>query len=292
MNTVAIYDNYRDFILLWLKLGRLKHAYWFIHEDIAQLPIIHKEFLETGNLAQIKNLVNQDSLSVLFPSQRTTEEYRELLGIANAKAINLHVEVDEKYLRPKVIQDFSTIDFLLSGTAGDGRKGQFLAISAFHLFMEQYYNKNPDNYRDFKLHLVAIGDDYVSSQIKWTATSLLEKRVKIYKPLPKDEALAITAVCDAVICCSLNETFGLYIAEGMLMGHIVLRNNSAGMVEQLIDGQNGYFIDHTDIHQFASAIEKLLNVRTNTDKELLKMSLKSQEIIKEYGRYTYISQIE
>lgn len=291
MNTTAIYDNYRDFVLLWLRLGRLKHAYWFIHEDIEQLPVIHKEFLDPKNLKQIKELVDSTSLDLLFPSKRTSEEYKELIGIENVRVINLHVEVDDKYKKPRAISDFKSVNFLLSGTAGDGRKGQFLAISAFYRFMKEYYDKNPDSYRPFTLHLVAINDDYVSKQIRWTAKSLLGEKVKIYESLPKADALKVTSECNAVICCSLNETFGLYIAEGMLMGHIVLRNNSAGVDEQLVDGKNGYLIDHTDSKQFAASIERILNKNVSSS-TLLSMSQHSQYLINEYGKHTYLTQIE
>lgn len=291
INTTAIYDNYRDFILLWLQLGRLKHAYWFIHEDLEQIPIIHKEFLDTSNLKRTKELVDKGLLSLLFPSKRTSEEYKELLKIDKTKVINLHVEVDDKYIAPKQVGDFDTLNFLLSGTAGDGRKGQILAICAFYRFLKEVAIKKPENYRLFKLHLVAINDDYISRQIKWIAKSLLGDSAIIYPSMPKAEALKITAKCNAVICCSLNETFGLYIAEGMMMGHIVLRNNSAGMDEQLVDGKNGYLINHTDIGDFSEKIGYLLNKSKNTNKDLLSMSRASQKMMDEYSKYRYIDQI-
>ena len=104
--------------------------------------------------------------------------------------------------------------------------------------------------------------------------------------------MEISAKCNAVICCSLNETFGLYIAEGMLMGHVVLRNNSAGQAEQLQEGVNGYAIDHTDVVQFAGVLEKLLNKKTSSDKQLYEMGVHSKDIINKYGSNSYIDQIE
>jgi glycosyltransferase involved in cell wall biosynthesis len=292
MNTVAIYDNYRDFILLWLRLGRLKHAYWFIHEDIAQLPVIHKEFLDKSNLQQIKQLADDKKVSLLFPSKRTAQEFSELIGTSNIRSINLHVEVDKKYTTPRSANDFESIDFLLSGTSGDGRKGQLIAISAFRYFITEYQAKNPSKYRDFTLHLVAIGDEYISQQVKWIAKSLLGDAVKIYPSLPKDEAMEITRACNAVVCCSLNETFGLYIAEGMLMGHVLLRNSVAGVDEQLVDGENGYLIDHTDVKQIGEKIAALLDKKSLSNKQLLTMSKKSQQIVADYQSTTYIDQIE
>lgn len=292
LNTVAIYDNYRDFILLWVRTGRLKHAYWFIHEDQAQLPIIHKEFLDQRNLDQMHQLMESGRLSVLTPSKRTKDEYSELLKSDTVRPIHLRIEVPDKCMRQRTPEDYATLRFLLSGTPSDGRKGQMLALAAFHSFKTSYYDKNPVAYRDFKLHLVAIGNDYVSQQIKWISGSLLADNVMVHSSLPKDDAMKVSDSCNAVICCSLNETFALYVAEGMLMGHLVLRNNSAGMDEQLKEGKNGYFIDHTNIQQFASVLEKLLNKKTTSDADLQKMGASSQNIIADYTKHTYLSQIE
>lgn len=291
MNTVAIYDNYRDFILIWLTSGRLKHANWFIHEDLAQIPIIHKEFLETKNLEKVKQLINTGKLTLLTPSKKTAEEYNNLLKITNARPVNLNIQLDEKFKKQRTPNEYKEVNFLLSGTPTDGRKGQLIAISAFYAYIKTFYEKNPEKYRDFKLHLVAIGEDYLSQQIKWIGSSELKENIEFYPSLPRDEALDISAKCTAVICCSLNETFGLYIAEGMSMGHIVLRNNSSGMEEQLIEGKNGYFIDHTDINQMASVIEKILNKKTSTDDDLYKMGRASQNIISNYQKNSYHKQI-
>lgn len=291
MNTIAIYDNYRDFILLWLKTGRLKHAYWFIHEDTAQIPVIHKEFLEKKNIHHIQKLTKSNQLTLLFPSKRTELEYIKLLEIpaSATKTVGLHVDVDDSYKKAPTEAGFASVDFLISGTPSDGRKGQMLALMAFYRFLKDHFEASPSSYRPFKLHLVAIGDDYLSQQIKWISQSVLQKHVVLYPSLPKNKALEVTAGCNAVICCSLNETFGLYVAEGMQMGHIVLRNNSAGMDEQLRDGKNGYFIDHTDIEKFTKVIEKILNKKKTSNKDLQKMGITSQKMIRAYGENSYLS---
>jgi glycosyltransferase involved in cell wall biosynthesis len=291
MNTVAIYDNYRDFILLWLKNKRLKHAYWFIHEDISQLPVIHKEFLDKNNIKQIHGLINDNKLSILVPSLRTKNEYDQLLDTSLVNNINLHVDINNKFKIKRTQKEYDRIDFLISGTPADGRKGQVLALSAFTYFYYNYFLKKPSEYRDFKLHLVAIGDDYISQQIKWICESLLSDHSAIYPSLPKEEALEITSMCNVVICCSLNETFGLYVAEAMLMGHVVLRNNSAGVDEQLVNGENGYLIDHKDIKHFAKIIDKILNKKTSNS-SLQNMGKTSQIMISKYSKNNYLSQID
>lgn len=292
INTVAVYENYWHFVLKALDSGQLDKAYWFIHEDKAQLANVNRDFLQKRNLKQIQQLVRKKKLQILVPSQRVRQDYNQILQTKTVKAIPLHVDIDEKYKRPRPAQDYEEMHFLLSGTPSDGRKGQFIAISAFYSFIKNYYEKAPEKYRNFTLHLVSIGEDYVSQQIRWAGESLLKGHVEIYPSLPFEEVLEVTRRCNAVICCSLNETFGLYVAEGMFMGHIVLRNDSAGIDEQLKEGVNGYFIDSTKVDQFAKAIEKLLNKQTASDKALQKMGQASQKIIAPYAHHTYLDIIE
>ncbi len=290
INTIAIYDSYRDFILTWLKLGRLKHAHWFIHEDPSQIPAVNPVFSDTQNLRRITSLANSDKLSLLYPSQKTADEYAEMLS-TKGQVVHLRVDVPSEYTKPRVAKDFDTIHMWLSGTSSDGRKGQVLALSALQYFVDHYYTKNPSLYRNVHLSLLSVRqDDYISQQIRWLAASTLSKFVTIHDTVPKPEAMQIASQCNTVLCCSINETFGLYIAEGMTMGHIVLRNNSSGVDEQLLDGKNGYLIDHTNIQDIARAIEKIANKKTS-NKALLAMSKKSQSIIASYTSRTYTDQI-
>lgn len=287
INTLAVYPNYLGFIMRALSSGRIKHAYWFIHEDKAQIPFVAPQLLEDKETEVIANHVKNKRLTLLVPSKRIKEEYEKLWGVKDIRVTHLRVSVPEKLKRPRPASDYAKLNFLLSGTASDARKGQLLALSAFYYFIKNYYEKSPAKYRDFSLTFTAIGDDYVSQQIKAIGSAFLASRLHIYPSLPMDEALELTAKCNAVIGCSLNETFGLSIAEGMFMGHVVLRNDSAGMVEQLKNGVNGYSIDHTDIKQFASVIEKLLNKKT-TNEKLQKKGAASQKIIAPYADNSYL----
>jgi glycosyltransferase involved in cell wall biosynthesis len=292
MNTAAIYDNYRNFMFHALESGKINHAHWFIHEDIEQLPVVAQELVLNTNLrARIDKLINQEKLSVIVPSKRVQADYNEFFDTKLVKVVDLRVEVDDKYVLPHPVSDYDTIRFLLSGTAGDGRKGQLIAISAFYSFLKNFYEKAPEKYRRFQLHLVAIGDEYISQQIKTIGRSLLGDSLIIYPILPKNEALDISAKCNAVICCSLNETFGLYVAECMAMGHFVLRNDSAGIDEQLKEGVNGLRIDSNDVEEFAAALEKVLNKSTYSNEQLQQMGEASQEIARIFSTNSYLEQI-
>ena len=292
MNTLAIYSNYRDYVLNALKTGKLAKAYWFIHEDTGQLPYVAPELRSKKESGWITRLANKGKLRLIVPSKKVQADYEEIWQTKEIKVVPLKVDVPEKYKRRRPEKEYEKVDFLLSGQASDGRKGQLIAISAFYSFMKNYYEKAPANYRDFTLNLINIGDDYISQHVKIIGGSLLGDKLQIFPSLPLDESLRITAKCNAVICCSFNETFALYVAEGMFMGHAVLRNDSAGMDEQLKEAKNGYFIDSTDIDQFAGVIEKVLNKKTNTNKSLQKMGRESQAMIAPFAKNTYRQKIE
>lgn len=292
MNTAAIYDNYYRFVIKALESGRLKHAYWFIHEDIDQLPSVNPTLLQKNQRRTLHNLITKKRLTILVPSIHTKKQYDELLNVKDVRVIQLRINVPDKYKKGRSISSYDKIDFLLAGTPADGRKGQLIAIPAFYDFIKRYQEKNPQNYRQFRLHLVGLGDDYISQQVRWVGQSLLGQWAAFYSSLPYNKVMEITARCNAAICCSLNESFGLSVAEGMMMNHVVLRNNSAGLEEQLKEGVNGFLIDHTNIPAFADTIEKLLNKQKTTNEQLMAMGEQSQKMIEKLQKQSYLQQIE
>jgi len=291
INTLAVYPNYRGYILRALASGRISQAYWFIHEDTPQIPIVARDLADKKEYTKITNLANNGKLQLLVPSKRIKDDYQKLWGVKKIKTVHLRVDVPQKLQKIRSASEYNKIDFLLAGTPADGRKGQLIAISAFYYFLKNYFEKSPKSYRDFTLSLVGIGDDYLSQHVKIIGNSLLGKKIRIYPSVALNESLKIIHQCNAAVCCSLNETFGLYVAEGMFMGHLILRNNSAGVDEQLRDSVNGYLVDHTDVSQFASRIEKVLSKKKNSNQNLQQMGHASQKIIAKYGHNSYVSQI-
>lgn len=289
MNTVAVNDCYREVVLNMLDTGRLARAHWFIHEDEAQLKVVKGVIEEPHLRDKIGKLINEDKLLVFVPAKRVKKFYDKLFSTKKVSAVPLQLDVPVELQNTKTSNDFNKIDFLLTGAASDGRKGQLIVLSALQTYLLKYQSKNPSNYRDLSVHFISVGDDYVSSQVKSIGHAILGKKLHTYPALPRKEALSIANSCNAVICSSLNETFGLYIAEGMLMGHIVLRNDSAGREEQLAEGKNGYYIDSNDINQMADVFEKILNKKSTPNKALLSMSKTSQQMMEPYTNNKYIS---
>jgi len=234
-------------------------------------------------------LCDADKLRILTPSDRVTADFAELFGTHNVHTVALNVQVDASLRARRPAADFEEINLVLSGNPLDGRKGQFLAVAALGAFENAYRAQNPSQYRDVSLTLLAVGEDYVARQLKAIGSSVLGDKFLAMPSVPREEALAVSHRNNATICCSLNESFALYVAEGMLMGHVILRNDSAGRAEQLRDGVNGYLITD-DVNQFAAQIERLAN-RSTTNEDLARMGATSQEIADAFTKNSYVERI-
>ena len=284
MNTVAVYPNYKQYLFWMLETKRLKKAVWFIHEDMPKL-----RFSDKGETRRIQKLIELDKLQIIVPSSQTASDYNQFFKTNKVKAVTLRVFVPEKIHQKRSSEDFGTIRFVMSGTPSDGRKGQLLFLAALQLFENKYKIGKTTKYRDYTVDFIAIEDDYISDQIKAISKTLLNNQVKIHPKVPREKALNITNLCNVTVCASLNETFALFVAEGMLMGHVILRNRSSGWQEQMIDGKNGYISGNLNIEDLADNIEKILNKNFSSEK-LLEMSKNSQIIAKKFENSNYYKQ--
>jgi glycosyltransferase involved in cell wall biosynthesis len=279
MNTVAVSRNYLDVVLDLVQTGSLAHAYWYIHEDVDQLPVLAPFLLQPHARSTIGRLMEQGQLTILVPSRRVKAEYDALFGNAKTRVLPFKIALDTQHMSPRPLDHYSSVKFLMSGKPTDGRKGHVVALAAFHEFIKAHYEPDPDMYRPFTLTLVGMTDDFISEQIRSVGSTVLGERLKTFASVPHERSLEITRDCNAVICCSFNEALPLYVIEGMCSGHIVLRNRGGGMEEQLDDGVNGFRIDSTDIRQFARVLERVLNKRTMPDSRLQTMGRASQELV-------------
>ena len=276
MNTVAVPSNYLAYVLKALRVGRLAQANWYIHEDCALLPTLAPFLVKQDTRRALCGLVNSERLRIYVPSQLTKGQYDHLFCTERTRVLPPLLSSDGN-IGYRGVEEYRSLRFLLSGRPTDGLKGHMLALSAFHEFLRTHYAQDPNNYRKFSVTFVGMTDDYISSQIVSIGKSILGNSFRAIGEVSYEEAFKITRECNAVICCSFNETFNLSVVEGMSVGHVVLRNDSGGMSEQLADGVNGYRIESRDVAQFAGAIERLLNKASMQDPELQLMGRASQE---------------
>jgi glycosyltransferase involved in cell wall biosynthesis len=194
-----------------------------------------------------------------------------------------------KYRQEREESDYARINFLLSGPPDDGRKGHVIALFAFQTFLTTYYSENPEGYREFAVTFVGLGDDFLSRQVAMIGNAVLGDRFRTFPNMPHDEALEQTRGANTVICCSLSEGCPLYVTEAMMMGHVVIRNESGGLDEQLEDGVNGFLIEGDSIDAFAAVIDRVLSKSRTSNERLWEMGKASQELSEPFRRQSYVS---
>jgi glycosyltransferase involved in cell wall biosynthesis len=288
LNTVAVYQNYQRAVLGALAAGDLHHAFWFIHEDPRRLGELAPHMLEPAFRERLRSLAEHDRLTVLVPSTATRTAYDGFLGTDKVETMYVTVDVPERFRGRRPVDDYSELRFLLVGGATNGLKGHLRALAAFREFQSGYRDRDPGAYRDFSVVFVGLRDeDPGGAEIMAVGASVLGGRLAVYPPLPHGEVLELTRACNAVICCSETETFALGVAEGMAMGHVVLRNDTGGREEQLRAGANGYLVDAGDVAGFAARLADLLDTRTASAEALRAMGAASQELVAPYLDLAY-----
>jgi hypothetical protein len=74
----------------------------------------------------------------------------------------------------------------------------------------------------------------------------------------------------------------------MATGHPIIRNESAGQKEQLVNNKNGYAVSSKDFAGLVEVIEKMLNKNKTSNKDLALMSKYSYKIAKEATKKEYV----
>ena len=137
LNTVAVSTNYLDVVLDALRSRRLRHAYWYLHEDVEQLRALAPSLLKPAARSGIGQLAAEGQLTLLVPSAQTKAGYDDLFETATTKVLPFKRLADGASA-PRPQNDYGSLRFLISGAPTDGRKGHMVALAAFHEFLNTY----------------------------------------------------------------------------------------------------------------------------------------------------------
>lgn len=286
LNTVAHSEVVKEAVFRHAETNQL-NVIWYLHEDDPEL------LFRGDEKARIKHMLEAGQMKLLIAAHKMRSNYIHYFGTNKNILLQPYKHVvPRKYhrtLNGKVFTD--KLSFVLPGTISDGRKGQLPIFYAFLQFYEAHFRLHKELYRDFELVLVGTSDDFLSRQILAHAPAL-EGHFKHYGRVTWSKCLDIIAECNVTICYSIRECLPLFVFEGMISGHPILRNDSSGMEEQLIVGKNGLYLESRDFNQVVKTIETMLNKQKTPDSLLAKMSKKSYEIAKVQETHSYLTSIE
>lgn len=133
----------------------------------------------------------------------------------------------------------------LVGSLGD-RKGHDVLINAISLL--------PDHIKS-NLHVLFLGDgnrDFLLNLIK-------EKKIShLFTFLPFQDPSKIYSLIDIKVLPSRKEGFPLVVLEAMLMGCCVIRSNTEGAAEQIINGETGFIFENENYSELSNILLELI----------------------------------
>ena len=287
LNTVAHSEGLKEEIFSRLESGRLQKLIWYVHEDDPELLFREDE------RRRIKHLLQEHKMKFLIAAKKMRENYIKHFETEEGIIYETYrLVIDKEFHRVREANDFSDkLSFCLPGTVGDGRKGQLPVFYAFDFFYKHYYEANPSLYRDFEVVFIGLRDDFLSRQLKFHAASL-DGRFKHFPHVTHTENLKIVAQSNITICYSIRECLPLFVFEGMLSGHPILRNNCSGIDEQLVEGKNGYELETDNYWHLVETLERVLNKQKTPDDVLVAMSQASYDIGVAQEKHSYIHGIK
>lgn len=118
----------------------------------------------------------------------------------------------------------------------------------------------------------------------------LEKRVRFYEDLERDELLQKYVEADIFVTLSSNESYGICVAEALASGTPCIVNNAAALSEW-IDGENCFGIDSPkDLEGLASLINSVMGRNVRSPKlhdwdEIAKDTVRFYEALREERNY-------
>ena len=270
MNTTGFSAAVKEAVFAAAERGLVRRAFWYVHEDAPE-RIFH-----AGETARIRRLSDEGKLAIVTLSRQAREKYRD--HFKTEILLEPHrVDLPEKYQRVREPGDFETLRFILPGTFLDGRKGQHAVLYALSAFYQHHFRQRPSQYREFTLTFVGVEDDWYSRQVV-RHRRILGDRVILHPKMTREACLDRISEANVTICYSQSETLPIFVVEGMLAGHPILRNDCSGAEEQLEDGRNGFLLDTEDFWQVVDAFERILNRGKTTDDQLAAMSTRSHAI--------------
>jgi glycosyltransferase involved in cell wall biosynthesis len=270
LNTTGFSPAVKEAVFAALERGVLRRMFWYVHEDAPE------RIFSAGETARIRRLSDEGKLAIVTLSRQARAKYRNHFG--TEILLEPHrVDLPGKYHLVRDPGDFETIRFIMPGTFLDGRKGQHAVLYALAAFYRQHFQASPSSYREFTLTFVGIEDDWYSRQVV-RHRRILGDRVVIQPKMTRESCLDLIREANVTICYSQSETLPIFVVEGMLAGHPILRNDCSGVEEQLEDGRNGFRLDTEDFWQVVDTFERVLNRSQTTNEQLAGMSARSHAI--------------
>lgn len=142
-----------------------------------------------------------------------------------------------------------------------------LEIKGFE-YLFKSINILKDKYENVLVHLVGDGE-YINYYKQYVNKIGIDDEIIFYGYKDKNETLSIINKCDFLVSASIVETFGISIAEALILGKPVVITNSGGP-EEFVNEKCGFIVKKQDEVELAKGIEKMILNYSYFDSENIK----------------------
>lgn len=151
------------------------------------------------------------------------------------------------------------------------RKGLHLLLQACTILQRQ-------GYRDYTL--LVVGDGPQREELEtFCQENNLSESVQWLGRVDYDRINAHFQAADVFILPTLEDTLGLVVLEAMIFGKPILCSKYAGVVEMVVDGENGYHFDPHEPEQLAEVMRCMIEQPAL----LVSMGKRSQQLVAQYN---------
>ncbi len=210
-------------------------AIWYIHETLL-LEWLMEISPDIRPTLALPNLL-------VMPTERTARLY---VPLTQRPIEMVPYGIPPVTVLSKANRDRNRIHFLLLGSY-EHRKGQDLLLDAIGQLPPALGARTRFQMMGRKL------DTTFYETLAWQPATA---NVLLGDELEHDEALAVTAATDVLICASRDETMPIAILEAMSLGKAIITTNVGGTSEWLRDGFNSLIVPVDDSAALARAIER------------------------------------
>jgi glycosyltransferase involved in cell wall biosynthesis len=276
INSAAVPSKWINEVTDYLDSDHLADGTMFIHEN--EPGIFLDELLAT----RIKRQVSVN-LKIFVPSIGAKENVLRFFDISDGVMIQ-NYRVAQAPLFP-LADKCDEVRVILVGYTGDFRKRHLDIVLATHI--AQKNAKSNQTRRAIKLTLIGVGNDMIGQEVSRMCEELLiPGTYNLYSNLKQPDVLSELSRSNVVVSLSDNESFGLYLAEAMSAGAVVLRTPVSGHHEQVVNGTNGFLI-RDGIEDLASRILMLSDIEATSNSSFQEMMKFSMNLIDPFTKGTY-----
>ena len=280
INSAAVPSHWIHQSLKQVDKDKFSKGAFFVHENEPGL------FLTRHTISRLNHSIS-NGLKLFVPSIGTSKQIDKLFG-RNVDATVEQIRVHQSPAKPSSYVP-KEINVCVVGPTNDSRKRQLDILLAVHQAQQANLNKK---HRRITISFIGITEDQIGLELKRLADQMLNPgSFTILPRMPHNQVLNEVGKCNVVVSLAENESFGIYIAEAMTSGAIVIRTRVSGYEETVQESINGYGID-PKISKLAEKITQLSDFNEVSDQSFLQMMEKSKEIIRPFLESKYSQVID